>query len=302
MDIVVCIKHIAAPESQFRIDPLTNVLDEKGLHYELNPNDEFAMEEALRLKDTLGRACVTAITLGPSRDREALVECLAMGADRAVHLQDKAFEHSDIYATSIILARAISRLGYGLIFCGGEAWDDGQGYVPAGLAEKLGIPLVTGVTQVESMVNGERAMILRFLEKGDQERVECSLPAVFAVAMDANRPRHPTLRNRLRALKQEIPCWDRKMLGLEEEEVGASGSLTRLMRISYPRPRAKKLAAPDSSLPVFQRLNFFLSGGVSQKESNLLYGSAGAAVARVVEFLMDEGIICGIAVQGGQDV
>ncbi len=106
----------------------------------------------------------------------------------------------------------------------------------------------------------------------------------------------------MRALRQEITFWDHKTLGLEEDEVGASGSLTRLMRISYPRPWAKKLAAPDSSLPVFQRLNFFLSGGVSQKESNLLYGSAGAAVARVVEFLMDEGIICGIAVQGGQDV
>lgn len=293
MDIVVCVKHVAAPESQFKVDPLTNVLDEKGLRYELNPNDEFAVEEALRVKDKLGEGQVTAITLGPPRARDALVRCLAMGADQAFHIHDEAFEESDVHVTSIILARVINRLGYGLVFCGGEAWDDGQGYVPAGLAEELGTPLVTGVTEVESVLDSEGARVLRLLEKGDQERVECSLPAVFAVAMAANRPRYPTLRNRLRALRQEIPCWDRKIIGLEEEEVGASGSLTRLIRVSYPRPRAKKLAAPDSSLPVSQRLNFFLSGGVSQKESNLLDGSTDEAAAKVVEFLMDESIISG---------
>jgi len=293
MNIVVCIKHIASPETKFNIDPLTNMLDEKGLRYELNPNDEFALEEALRVRDRLGEGQVTAVTLGLPRDRDALRKCLAMGTDQALHLQDRAFEQSDVHVTSIILARAVNRLGYGLVFCGGEAWDDGQGYVPAGLAEELGVPLVTGVTKVESVANGERGRVLRLLEKGDQERVECSLPAVFAVAMAANRPRYPRLRNRLRALRQEIPCWDRKTIGLEEGDVGAFGSFARLVRVSYPRPRAKKLAAPDSSLSVAQRLNFFLSAGVSQKESNLLDGSVEESAAKVVEFLMDENIISG---------
>jgi electron transfer flavoprotein beta subunit len=288
MQIIVCVKQVASPESRFKIDPITNLIDETGCEYVLNPNDEFAVEEALRVRDGQDGSRVTVLTLGPPRAKDVLVRCLAMGADDARLLWDGTFEQPDVHATSLILAKAINLLGYDLIFCGCEAWDDGQGYVGAGIAEELGIPLITGVNRVELATDGKRATVLRGLERGDQVKIECSLPAVFCVAMGANRPRYPSLRNRLQAQKREIAIWDLKAIGLGEAEVSC---LMRLESVSYPRPRTKRVTTPDPSLPVMERLKFFLASGVSERQSNLLDGSTDDAISKVTQYLIEEGII-----------
>lgn len=288
MEIIVCIKQVIEPESKLNIDPGTGLIEQRGLSYVLNPNDEFALEEALRIRDGLGQGRVTVLTLGPPRARDTLVRCLAMGADEAVLIWDEALEGSDVHVTSLVLAKAIGLLGYGLVLCGCEAWDDGQGCVGAGIAEGLGTPLITRVTRVELSPNEGKATVLRHLERGDQARVECLLPAVFAIAMRANRPRYPKLRHRLLAPKRDIPLWDLKTIGLGEEEVGC---LMRLEEVSYPRPRAKKVATPDSSLSPMERLSFFLAGGITERAANLLDGSTPEAVSKVTEFLIEEGII-----------
>jgi len=141
---------------------------------------------------------------------------------------------------------------------------------------------------VELSPDGGSATVLRHLERGDQARVECLLPAVFAIAMRANRPRYPKLRHRLLAPKREIPIWDLKAIGTGEEEVSC---LMRLDEVSYPRPRAKKVATPDSSLSPMERLNFFLTGGITERAANLLDGSTPEAVSKVTDFLIEEGII-----------
>ncbi len=286
MHIIVCVKQVICPENQLQIDPMTNRIDEKGCEYVLNPNDEFAVEEALRIRDSRDENRVTVLTLGPSQAKDALVRCLSMGADDAIHLWDKAMEQPDVHATSLVLAKAISHLGYDLVFCGCEAWDDGQGYVGAGIAEELGIPLITAVNKVELAADGKRALVLRGLERGDQVKMECRLPAVFCVTMGANRPRYPRLRHRLAAQKRHIATWDLRAIGLE-----GVCCLMRLEAVSYPRPRAKRVATPDPSLPVMERLRFFLAGGVSEKQGNLLYGSTDEAIHKVTQFLIEEGII-----------
>jgi electron transfer flavoprotein beta subunit len=288
MQIIVCVKQVVSPESRFRIDPITNLIDEKGCEYVINPNDEFAVEEALRVRDAQEGGQVTVLTLGPQRARDTLVRCLSKGTDDAIHLWDRAFEQLDVHTTSLILARAISRIGYDLIFCGCEAWDDSQGYVGAGIAEELGIPLITGINKVEVAADGRSATVLRGLERGDQAKVECSLPAVFCVAMEANNPRYPKLRNLLQARKREIPIWDMKAIGLGEAEVSC---LMRLESVSYPRPRTKRVTTPDPSLPVMERLKFFLASGVSERQSNLLDGSTDDAISKVTQYLIEEGII-----------
>lgn len=288
MQIIVCVKQVVSPESRFRIDPKTNLIDETGCAYVINPNDEFTVEEALRVRDEQGGSQVIVVTLGPQRARDILVRCLSMGADDAIHLWDKAFEQLDVHTTSLILARAISRLEYDLVFCGYEAWDDGQGYVGAGIAEELGIPSITGINKVELATDGRSATVLRGLERGDQAKIECSLPAVFCVAMGANRPRYPKLRNILQARKREITIWDLRAIGLREEDATC---LMRLEAVSYPRPRAKRVTAPDSSLPVTERLNFILGGDLSEKQSKVLDSSTDEAIHRVTQLLTEEGVI-----------
>jgi electron transfer flavoprotein beta subunit len=288
MEIIVCIKQVIDPESKLNIDPGTGLIEQRGISYIVNPNDEFAVEQALRIRDGLGQGRVTVLTLGPPRVRDALVRCLAMGADECIHIWDKALEGCDVHVTSLVLARAISLLGYALILCGCEAWDDGQGYVGAGIAEELDIPLIARVSRVELSPDGRRATVLRHMERGDQAKVECLLPAVFTIAMRANRPRYPKLRHRLLAPKREIPMWDLKTIGLGEEEVS---SLMRLEEVTYPRPRAKKVTTPDSSLSPMERLKFFLAGGVTERAANLLDGSSSEALSKITEFLIEKGII-----------
>jgi len=288
MEIIVCIKQVIDPESKLNIDPSTGLIEQRGLSYVLNPNDEFAVEEALRIRDKLGQGRVTVLTLGPPRARDTLVRCLAMGVDEVVLIWDEALEGCDVHVTSLVLARAIGLLKYGLILIGCEAWDDGQGYVGAGVAKELEIPLITRVCRAELSPDGGKATALRHLERGDQARVECLLPAGFAIAMRTNRPRYPKLRHRLLAPKRELSTWDLKTIGLGEDKVGC---LMRLEEVSYPRPRAKKVATPDSSLSPMERLSFFLTGGVTERAANLLDGSTPEAVSKVTEFLIEAGII-----------
>ena len=142
MNIIVCIKQVP-DTSEVRIDPVTNTIIREGVPAIINPFDENAIEEALRLREQHGGK-VTVLSMGPPQAETALREALAMGADEAMLITDRCFAASDTLATSYVLSTAIRTLGdYDLILCGKQAFDGDTAQVPPGIAEQLGIPQVT---------------------------------------------------------------------------------------------------------------------------------------------------------------
>ena len=175
-----------------------------------------------------------------------------------------------------------------LIFCGKEALDDNSGQVGAYLAELLGLPHVSCVVGLELFLNEKKARIHRALGKGDKEVVECELPALFSVDRGLNDPRYPTLPNLLRALNQKIECWGIELLGLTSSDLRP---MTEVVEVCYPKPRAKKIPAPDPRLNGYERTLLLLSGSRKEKAGNILAGTPEELASEIIQFLKEKGII-----------
>jgi len=185
MRIIVCIKQV--PEvSEIRFDPNTNTIVREGVPNVVNPFDRRALAEAIRLRDLDGGE-VVVVTMGPPQAREALVECLGAGADRAIHLVGREFAGSDTLATARALALALGDEPYDIIFCGKYSVDAETGQVGPELAELLDLPQVTGATAIEI---GQQRKTLRVERETDDgfETIECDLPVLLTAAERLIRP------------------------------------------------------------------------------------------------------------------
>jgi len=230
MHIVVCIKQVP-DTNDVKIDPETNTLIREGVESIINPFDENAIEAALVLKDTKG-AKVTVLTMGPPQAESALRDALAMGADEVRLLSDRAFAGSDTLATSYALAQAIKSLDKAdLILFGKQAIDGDTAQVGPGVAELLGLPLITYVRKLE--VDGEKVQVERVFEDG-YEKMETELPAVLTILKEANIPRMASLKGRMKAKKAEIPVLTAAAVNADEKKVGLKGSPTKVVRIFTP--------------------------------------------------------------------
>ncbi len=235
MNIIVSIKQVP-DTTEVRIDPVTNTLVREGVPSIINPFDENAIEEALRLRERHGGE-VTVITMGPPQAVEALRQAIAMGADRAFLISDRAFAGSDTLATSYSLACAARHLGgYDMILCGKQAFDGDTAQVGPGLAEHLGIPQVTYAIAVE--VDGKRARVKRLLDDRF-EVVEAPLPCLITVVKQINDPRHAGLKGVMKARKAEIPTLSAADIGADPERCGLAGSPTNVVRIFTPTRHRK---------------------------------------------------------------
>lgn len=234
MDIVVCIKQV--PEiTDVKIDPKTNTLVREGVPSIVNPFDEFAVEEAIRIKEKHGGS-VTVITMGPPQAKDALMRCLAMGADRAIHLSDRAFAGSDTLATAYTLALAVRKLKYDIILCGKQAIDGDTAQVGASLAEKLGINQITYAKKVDVDASGKKVLVRRETDEG-YEVIEAKFPVLITAIKGLNEPRIPNIMGIMGAKKKEMLMWGAKDIGTadELEKLGLNGSPTWVERIFTPK-------------------------------------------------------------------
>lgn len=236
MKIVVCVKQV--PEiTEVKIDPETHTLVREGIPSILNPFDEYAVEEALRIREKHGGE-VTVITMGPPQAKETLTKCLAMGADRAIHLTDRAFAGADTWATAHTLAMAIRQLEYDIIFCGKQAIDGDTAQVGPELAETLGIPQITFVKKVEIDEKARKVIAHRETEEG-YEVIESRLPVLLTAIKGLNDPRLPSLMGIMTASKKEVKTVSVADLGANAEELGLKGSFTEVIDVFAPEPRGK---------------------------------------------------------------
>jgi electron transfer flavoprotein beta subunit len=289
VNIAVCIKPV--PDvSIVTLDPNTGLINRDDLVYILNPYDMVAVEEAVRIKERDGNSRVTLISMAPPSVKGLLRRCLAIGADEAMLLHDESFENSDSYVTGVILAKAIGSVQYDLVLCGQKAVDTEAGQVGSVIAEKLDIPLVSRVVKIDISPDARKADIESKLEKGNRARIEILLPAVFAVELDLNEPRYASLPSLMAGLRKDITECNREMLGLSYGAVGAEGSKTKAANLSLPRPRPKKVFTPESSLSAEERLRLVISGGITQKQGDVLQGDRDKIAATVVQFLSEKKI------------
>ena len=236
MRIVVPIKQV--PETNaVTMDAQTGTMIREGVEAIINPLDLYAIESAIRLREAHGGE-VIALSMGPPKAISALKEAIAMGADSAVLLSDKAFAGSDTWATSYVLAAAIRRMGdYDLIICGERATDGDTGQVGPGIAAWLDLPTVSYVGKIDELITGASAPALRVhrLVEDGHEILEAELPCLLTVVKEVADPRLPTLRGKQRARKADIPAWGADDLDVQPESLGLNGSPTRVVKIFRPK-------------------------------------------------------------------
>ena len=203
MNLVVCIKHVPDTESKIRVKPDGSGIVTEGLNFVLNPYDEYAVEEAIRIKERLAGSKVVVVCIGPEDATKSLRTCLAMGADDAVHVVDNDYQRYDGITTARMLAAAIKDIPFELVLCGKQAVDDDCAQVGAAVAEFLGIPNISVITKLEIAADGKKITVQREIE-GANEVVETSLPALVTAQKGLNEPRYPSLPNIMKAKKMQI--------------------------------------------------------------------------------------------------
>jgi len=232
LDIIVFVKHVPeTAEAELKIDATGKTIEKTGLVYDINEWDDYALEEAVRIKEKQG-GTVTAITVGGDESDSTLRKCLARGADKAIRLADPKFEGSDSFAVAKILRSVIKTLHFDLILCGVQSGDGGYAMVGPIVAEMLGIPHATMVKKIELLTGS--AKVNRELEGGLEEQVEIKLPALFAVQTGINEPRYVSIMGIRKAMQKEIKLMSLADTGLAENEVGVSGSWIRVDKLYIP--------------------------------------------------------------------
>ena len=236
MRILICVKQVI--DTAARIDLKDKKVDGSGLARVLNPYDEFAIEEALKIRERKPDAEIILISLGPECFRDTLRVGLAMGADRAIHLIDPLFDETDSLTKAYLLAKAANFLGFDLILCGRQAVDDDMAQIGPALAVYLKISCITVVTKLEFLKDWSKAVATRQIE-GGSEIIESKLPVVLTCQKGLNHPRLPSLKGIMSSKKKKIEVFDANKLSFLPLEENASKSTFTQMGLSLPSRRGK---------------------------------------------------------------
>lgn len=234
MRIVVAMKQVP-DTAEVRIDEEKGTLIREGVPSIMNPFDMYALEEGLRWRDELGWN-VIALTMGPPQAEEILREAVSIGADETLLLSDRAFAGADTWATAHTIAKAVEKLGdVAMVIAGKQAIDGDTAQTGPSIASSLDWPQLTFVGKVRELKE-DYIIVERYVE-GGCEVVKSQLPVVLTILKDANEPRMPSLRGKMKARKAEITRWGIEDLGLTEEETGLDGSPTRVLKIMTPEAK-----------------------------------------------------------------
>ncbi len=226
MKIVVCIKQVP-DTNEVKLDPKTGTLIRDGVPSIINPDDKAGLEAAIRLKEQNG-AEITVITMGPPQAKKALQEAYAMGADRVILLTDRAFAGADTLATSTTIAAALKKLDYDLVITGRQAIDGDTAQVGPQIAEHLGLPQISYVSDLED--KGDHAIVKRSFEDGFQ-MIKVGYPCLITALSDMNEPRYMNIKGLIDAHRSlEIETWTFADIDANPEDMGLKGSPTKVKK------------------------------------------------------------------------
>ncbi len=225
MKIVVCLKQVPARDSVLKLNAAGNWIDPSDISFEVNEPDIYALEEALQLKEKHGGEVVVS-TLGPARAQQAIKEALAKGADRALHLDDPAFEALDAHGASRALAAALRKENPDLVLAGLQSDDIGFAQTGVILAELLGLPHATIIMEIQ--VSGGALKVKRELEAGWFQWIETPLPAVLSIQSGINKPRYATLKGIMGAKAKPIQKLSATDLGLRPADLAPKQKISKV--------------------------------------------------------------------------
>jgi electron transfer flavoprotein beta subunit len=232
MNIVVCVKQVPDTWAEKKLSSDDKTVDRASVDGVMNELDEYAVEEALKIKEAQGSGEVTVLSMGPDKAVETIRKALSMGADKAVHVVDPALHGSDALATSYALAQALATIEHDLVILGVESTDARMSVVPAMLAERLGAAQLTFARKVEV---GDGTVKIERLTDSGYDVVEAPTPAVVSVVEKINEPRYPSFKGIMAAKKKPLTTMSLGDAGIEADKVGLAGSATEVAEFA-PRP------------------------------------------------------------------
>ncbi|HEV7934412.1 MAG TPA: electron transfer flavoprotein subunit beta/FixA family protein [Actinomadura sp.] len=241
MNIVVCVKQVPDTESPRKLKSEDKTLDRGAADGVINELDEYAIEEALRIKEAHGGE-VTVLTMGPDKALASVRKALAMGVDKAVHLKDDALAGSDALQTSYAIQQVLGRTGFDVVILGSESTDARTGVLAAMLAERLGVPQLSMANNVE--IDGSAIKIQRQTDYGF-DRVEASLPAVVSVVEKINEPRYPSFKGIMAAKKKPVEALSAADAGIDVTKVGLANAATEVVDFAEAPPREQGQIVKD---------------------------------------------------------
>jgi electron transfer flavoprotein beta subunit len=234
MNVVVCVKQVPDTWAEKKLSESDKTVDREGVEGVMNELDEYAIEEALRIKEAHGGE-VTVLSMGPEKTVETIRKALSMGVDQAVHVVDDALHGSDAVATSYALAQALGTVQFDLVILGVESTDARMSVVPAMLAERLGLAQLTFARKVE--IRDGTVKIERQTDTG-YDVVEAATPAVVSVVEKINEPRYPSFKGIMAAKKKPLTVLTPADAGIDTAKVGLGGSGSQVVAFSARPPKA----------------------------------------------------------------
>ena len=241
MNIVVLVKQVPDTWAERRLQESDKTLDRASVDVVMNEIDEYAVEEALRIKENAGDGSeVTVLTMGPERAVETIRKALSMGADKAVHLSDEALHGSCALQTSYALASVLETLDFDLVICGSESTDARLAIMAPLLAERLGAPQLSGARKVTVTQGGDgtdgTVRIERQTESG-YDVVEAATPALVSVVEKINEPRYPSFKGIMAAKKKPLTTLTVADAGIDAGQVGIASAPSQVASFSNKPPR-----------------------------------------------------------------
>jgi len=289
MKIVVCLKEVVDSTADLALGKVSDALFQKGLIYQVNPADRQAMAEALAVKTQGQSVEITVVSVGPRQVEEYLREALAMGADSAWRIWDADFINLDSLSKARLLAAAISLIGPDLVLTGVRSLDNASGQVGPALAALLNLPCVCQTTGFQVESDQKNVTVTRNAGRGIRERLLCSLPAVLTVEASLKDAPYPSMEKLVASQSAVIRQVDPVDLGIAPVQL--KNRVYSIKGPVFPRPRVKKVVAPDSSLPAFYRIPALLQGGIAKRRGRLLQGSQQEMIDQMFDLLVQEKIL-----------
>lgn len=292
MRIVVLIKTVKYVYAQTGPDRKQNNIGSDDIIHMINPLDELALEEALRIKDVVDGTQVVALCLGSRFAEDALKRCLAMGADKGIHIFYEDYDQLDSWATATVLAECVRQLRCRMILCGREAIDDHNGLVGPYVAEMLGMTHLSSVVKIEILQAQRRLLVQRLVEKRNRVVMECNLPAVLDVEKGINTPRYPTLPGFLKAEATAIEKVLPPDLGFSSVSLSFDLNIVDTAGISRPKPKPKARAETSAKLSAAERIKLMMKGGRGKEkgDSNIIHGVSDDILAKIEQVFKECGV------------
>ena len=292
MDALVLVKEIADTDVWIEIDPASLQPDPKDLIFEANPCDLAALGAAVNLIQAQGSGSVTAIALGPRRSEKTLRRCLDYGADRAIHLICENIEDVESHQVAGILSQSVRRLelSYDLVLAGrhgsGSGW--ANGYIGIQVAAMMKLPYLSGASDIKLGTESNELILTCHEDSGARTTWKCRPPLALIMHPESRPPDDPPLGVSLEAINKSIEQVDLISLDLESSRMKRR---IHHLGTSYPKPRPRKIFAPDSSLSAAERIRSIMSGGLKQKQSEFIEGSPEELAVKILDFLIERKLI-----------